>query len=286
MSDAFTERLGRRVAAGAAPAVVGLDPRLEALPVGVAAGEAPAQRILAFYSDVIPLIARHVPAVKPNVAYFERLGAPGWALYLETCALARAVGLLVIGDVKRGDIGATAEAYAAAHCEHVDAVTLHPYLGEDAIAPFLRRGAAGLGLFVLVRTSNPSSGRFQTLATEAGRLCDVVADSVDEWGRGATDSFGYSAVGAVVAATFPDELAGFRSRMPRAWFLIPGVGAQGGRIGELAAAFDARGLGAIVAQSRGILECFAPDDPAWRSRVDDALVNFTDELNSVCRPAT
>ena len=133
----FSETLTDRLRQGAAPAVVGLDPRLEALPADILPGAQPTERILAFYQEVLPLLARHVPLVKPNIAFFERHGAAGFGAYEATCRLAREHGLLVIGDIKRGDIGSTAQAYADGHCSLVDAVTLNPYLGGDALAPFL-----------------------------------------------------------------------------------------------------------------------------------------------------
>src|SRR5687767_14790382 len=138
MASDFSRELARRILEqGRAPAVVGLDPRPDALPRDLAAGQPPAARITAFYEAVLPVLARHVPVVKPNVAFFEAHGADGWRAYETTCRSARAAGLLVLGDVKRGDIGATAQAYAQAHFALADAVTLHPLLGSDSLAPFL-----------------------------------------------------------------------------------------------------------------------------------------------------
>ena len=287
MVGGFTERLGRAVSEGAAPAAVGLDPRIEALPREILPEGSPGERIVAFYEAVLPTVARHVPVAKPNIAFFERHGAAGYRAYETTCRLARDCGLLVLGDVKRGDIGSTAEAYAAQHLGLADAVTLSPYFGSDAIEPFLQRCRAdGRGIFVLVRTSNPSAAEFQDLATENGRLCEVVADAVDRWGRDLIDRFGFSAVGAVVGATCPDELAGLRARMPRAWFLIPGVGIQGGQIADIGAAFDSRGLGALVSQSRGVLQCFVPDASDWHGRIDAALATFAEETRAVSGGST
>jgi orotidine-5'-phosphate decarboxylase len=287
MAEGFTERLGRAVAGGAAPAAVGLDPRIEALPRVLLPGGSPADRIVAFYEAVLPTIARHAPVVKPNIAFFERHGAAGYGAYETTCRLARECGLLVLGDVKRGDIGSTAEAYAVSHLGLADAVTVSPYLGSDAIEPFLQRCRADRrAIFVLVRTSNPSAADFQDLATADGRVCEVVADAVDRWGRDLVDAFGFSAVGAVVGATRPAELAGLRARMPRAWFLIPGVGIQGGRIADVGAAFDSRGLGGLVAQSRGVLQCFAPDATDWHARIDAALATFAEETRAVSGGST
>jgi orotidine-5'-phosphate decarboxylase len=275
----FTKELSARILAGRPAAVVGLDPRPEALPRTLAPTAPPARRIAAFHEAILPAITRHVPAIKPNIAFFERFGADGYRAYEETCATARQLGCLVIGDVTRGDIGSTAEAYAEQHFTHADAVTLHPYLGSDSLAPFLRRGAAlGKGSFVLVRTSNPSAREFQDLPTPQGRLCDAVADAVAAWGRDTVDEHGYSLVGAVVGATYAEELAGFRRRMPHAWLLLPGVGAQGASVDQLGAAFDARGLGALITQSRGITQCFAPGDADWRARIEDAAAAFAAEV--------
>ncbi len=284
MHEGFTNRVGSRIEGGLAAAVVGLDPRLDALPSGVAPDSAPAERILAFYREVMPAIAASAVAVKPNIAFFEVFGAAGFGAYEETCALAREAGLAVIGDVKRGDIGSTAAAYARAHFEHADALTLHPYMGRDSIEPFLEwcrdRGRA---VFVLVRTSNPSATDFQELRIGDETLSDRVASAVDAWGSEMPNAHGYSPVGAVVGATYPEQLAALRQRMPRAWFLIPGVGAQGGAVADLRPAFDDRGLGALVNQSRGILQCFDPGDADWLDRVRDALAGFCRELSEVVR---
>jgi orotidine-5'-phosphate decarboxylase len=272
----FTERLAERVLGGMRPACVGFDPRLDALPGTLAAGASAAERIVAFAREVLPAIARTVPAFKPNIAFFECHGAAGFDAYETVCRLARDAGLLVIGDVKRGDIGSTARAYAEIHCAIADAVTVHPYLGRDGVDPFLEFARSkGCGVFVLVRTSNPSATEFQDLVVGDGEtLADAVASAVTGWGRELVDRFGYSAVGAVVGATWPTELRHLRSRLPQAWLLLPGVGAQGGRIEDLAAAFDARGLGALVSQSRGVLQCFSPTDRDWLDRVESALAAF------------
>ena len=285
MSVSFVERLGDAVIAGAAPACVGLDPRIDGLPAAVAPGAAPAERIVAFHREILPLLAAHVPVVKPNIAFFEAFGAAGFGAYEETCRLARAAGLLVVGDIKRGDIGSTAEAYARVHLDLADAVTLHPYLGRDAVDPFLDRCRdEGRGVFVLVRTSNPGSATIQELRTPAGSVAEVVADAVDRWGADMVDAHGFSSVGAVVGATQATQLAVLRARMPRAWILIPGVGAQGGRTEDLAAAFDGRGLGGLVNQSRGVVQCFEPGDRTWRDRVEQALIEFVAALRRTCAP--
>ena len=164
--------------------------------------------------------------------------------------MAREAGLPVIGDVKRGDVGSTAVAYAEAGFRCADALTLHPWLGRDSIEPFLARCREdGRGVFVLVRTSNPSAAELQGLRAGERTMSEHVAAAVDAWGEDLVDDTGYSSVGAVVGATWPGELRTLREIMPRAWLLIPGVGAQGGSVADLVPAFDARGLGALVADT-------------------------------------
>lgn len=283
---AFVETLTQRILAGAPPAVVGLDPRLDALPAAVAPAASPPDRIVAFYRAVLPVLARHVPVVKPNIAFFECHGAAGFQAYETTCALARQTGMLVLGDIKRGDIGSTAEAYAEGHARWADAVTLHPYLGGDSLQPFLQRchpARGGLGVFVLVRTSNPGAKDLQDLRLQDGQtpLCDAVADAVTRWGADLPTCEGYSPVGAVVGATWPEELRRLRQRLPKAWILLPGVGAQGGKVADLAAAFDRRGLGGLATQSRGVLQAFAGGDADWLARIDAAAAQFAAECRAV-----
>lgn len=282
----FVAELARRILSGAAPAVVGLDPRLDALPSGLLPESRPSERIAAFYGQALPAIARHVPVVKPNIAFFECFGSAGFAAYEATCNVARAAGLLVLGDIKRGDIGSTAEAYAEGHAQWADAVTLHPYLGGDSLQPFLQRTHAdkgGLGLFVLVRTSNPGAKDLQDLPIEGqGRaLCDAVADAVHRWGQDLPKAEGYSPVGAVVGATWPHELERLRKRMPNAWILLPGVGAQGGKVEDLVSAFDRRGLGALATQSRGVMQAFKPGDADWLAKIEAAAAQFADDCRRV-----
>ena len=282
MSNRFTDRIATRLLNGRAPAVIGLDPRLEALPERVAPNRTPAERIVAFYGEAMPLLAAAAVAVKPNIAFFEAFGSLGYAAYEETCRLARRADLPIIGDVKRGDIGSTAAAYAAGHFALADALTLHPYLGSDSIEPFLQRGrASGGAVFVLVRTSNPSATEFQDLSVGAHSLSECVADAVTHWGEGNVDEFGYSDVGAVIGATYADQIEALRRRMPRAWLLIPGVGAQGGEIAALRPAFDERGLGALVNQSRGIMQCFDPSAPDWLAQIEASLDQFCRQLREV-----
>ncbi|HEX5052608.1 MAG TPA: orotidine-5'-phosphate decarboxylase [Planctomycetota bacterium] len=280
----FVAQLAERVLGGEAPVVIGLDPRLPALPATVLPGAGAVQRIVEFYRLSLPVIARHAPCVKPNVAFFECFGSPGYAAYEQVCAMARRHGLLVLGDVKRGDIGSTAEAYAEGHFGIADAVTLHPYLGADSVQPFLaacRPDGGGKAVFVLVRTSNPGARDFQDLIVGGEPLCDVVARAVARWGEGLPTAEGYSPVGAVVGATWPQELARLRALLPHSWLLLPGVGAQGGKVADLAAAFDERGLGALVNQSRGVMQCFQPTATDWLERIEHAAQQFAAECRGV-----
>lgn len=227
--------------------------------------------------------------MKPNIAFFEAFGGTGYQAYETVCGLARAAGLLVLADIKRGDIGSTAEAYAEGHYQLADAVTLHPYLGADSVAPFLKACKAergGKAVFVLVRTSNPGARDFQDLPVRSKdgqerALCDVVAAAVSDWGKDLPRAEGYSPVGAVVGATWPQELERLRKLLPHSWLLLPGVGAQGAAVRDLAAAFDARGLGALVNQSRGVMQAFSPGDTDWLARIDQAAAAFARECNAV-----
>lgn len=219
-------------------------------------------------------------AVKFQMACFERLQAPGWAALAHLVGVCRKLGLLAIADGKRGDIESSSRMYGSALFGPVelpgdlqvggldaDAATVHPYLGDDtlrALEPWLAR--AGRGVFVLVHTTNPSAARFQHLPLRDGRdLADAVADAVSAWNRGLVGPSGYGPVGAVVAATYPGEAARLRRRMPGAWLLVPGVGAQGGRTDRLGSLFDGEGLGAVVAASRSLMGAWM-DEPAgdWK----------------------
>lgn len=282
----FTQDLAERILRGAAPAVVGLDPRLDALPTTLLPDAPALERILAFHQAALPALAAHIVCVKPNIAFFECFGAAGYRVYEQTCALARSLGMLVLGDIKRGDIGSTAQAYADGHFQIADAVTLHPYLGRDSVDPFLqhcRADRGGKAVFVLVRTSNPGARDFQDLTIAGRPLCEHVADAVNAWGADLPRHHGYSPVGAVVGATWPKELARLRELLPHAWLLLPGVGAQGAKVQDLVAAFDQHGLGALVNQSRGVMQAFSPTDPQWLSRLQQAAIAFADECRTVAK---
>lgn len=263
------------------PTVVGLDPKLEYVPAvirekafkeyGIGFSGA-AAAITSFNKKLIDAVCGIVPAVKPQLAYYEMYGLEGIRAFHETCSYARLKGLLVIADGKRNDIGTTAEAYSAAFLGRTkiadgeytafdaDALTVNPYLGVDGIKPFTDNCSKyGKGIFVLVKTSNKSSGQFQDLVLEDGRrVYEKVAGLVDEWGSGIIGESGYSSVGAVVGATWPEQARVLREVMKRAYILVPGYGAQGGMAKDVVNSFNSDGLGAIVNASRSIM-C------AWKS---------------------
>jgi orotidine-5'-phosphate decarboxylase len=284
--------------------VVGLDPQIERLPACVHSeaqgGDARARAadaIRRFNEQVIEQVAPFAVAVKPQIAFYEILGPAGLEAYEAAVTCAQAAGLLVIGDIKRGDIGSTAAAYARAHlCPEdsdgmtrpaADAVTINPYLGTDSVAPFVEAARTqGAGLFVLVRTSNPSASELQDLVIEGRALHDHVGALVTRWGSDLIGDCGYSSVGAVVGATAPAELARLRADLPQAWFLVPGVGAQGATAADVAPAFGRDGLGAIVNSSRGILYAFgAPETANWQIPVADAARQLRDQLRQAALQA-
>jgi orotidine-5'-phosphate decarboxylase len=251
----FADRLAAEVERKRSQLVVGLDPRVDLLPVELRGD------VSRFCCGIVDAVAPHVVAVKPQLAFFEALGAAGIAAFEQVCQYAKRAGLLVIADGKRGDIGSTARAYSEAYIEGApplaDALTVNPWLGRDAVEPFLgavRRG--GVGIFVLVRTSN-SGGDLQDAVLKDGRpMWHHVAGLVDEWGADTAGEVGLSSVGAVVGATHPRAVADARRLMPRTILLLPGVGAQGGSISDLTRAFQSGPASAIVPVSRSVIYAF------------------------------
>jgi orotidine-5'-phosphate decarboxylase len=264
------------ITARANPVVVGLDPRFEQLPealvVGVSAGDrtAAAASYRQFCREIIDVVAPLVPAVKPQVAFFEQLGPAGMQVLADVVRYARERGLLVIVDGKRNDIGSTAEAYAdgflgAESPWGGDALTISPYLGDDSLSPFVDVAKArGAGLFVLVKTSNPGGGQFQDLIAGGKPIYRHVADHVEKLANATAGDCAYGAVGAVVGATYPAQLAELRAAMPHTWLLVPGYGSQGGQARDVAPAFDERGLGAVINNSRGIIFAHSRKEYAQR----------------------
>ena len=288
MSDFFGERLAQAVRRTNTCAVVGLDPHLDRLPQPLKArfegreGHAfraeAARAVVEFNRMVIDAVASVVPAIKPQFAFYEALGAPGFAALEETCGMARDAGLLIVGDAKRGDIASTAAAYAQSILSpdgpfHCDAVTVNPWMGADTLDPFLDACAStGGGLFVLVRTTNPGSRWLQHHGQP--NAAERVARELEEKGRAFTGPSGWSSVGAVVGAMAGDEAGTLRECMPAAWFLVPGVGAQGGSTSDALAGQQSDGMGCLVNSSRGVLY---PSDGA-KERYNEAPQNFISEM--------
>ena len=297
----FAERLAAAVRLRRTPAIVGLDPRLDQLPESLRRGasDRPEQQAAAyreFCNGVIDVVAPLVPAVKPQSAFFEQLGPAGVQALADVIRHARQAGLLVILDVKRGDIGSTAQAYAEAYLGSgpddrrplaADAITVSPYLGDDSLEPFVATARQrDAGLFVLVKTSNPGGRQFQDLPCDGRPLYRHVAEHVERLAAADAGPSGYGSVGAVVGATYPEQLAELRAAMPHAWLLIPGFGSQGGTARDVAAGFDAAGLGAVVNNSRGII--FAHSLPQykslaagrWQKAVEAATREMIEQLRS------
>jgi len=277
----FGDDLAAAVQRTGTPVLVGLDPRWEQLPASLTSGDANDLSVRAaayktFCREVIDVVAPLVPAVKPQAAFFEECGPAGMAALANVIAYAREKGLLVILDGKRNDIGSTAEAYARGwlgrdghSAWEADCLTVSPYLGADSLQPFIDVASErGAGLFVLVKTSNPGSHMLQDQQLAEGTVYRRVAEYVEEQSRVTCGERGYGIVGAVVGATYPAQLAELRTVMPQTWLLVPGFGSQGGTAEDVAPAFDPRGLGAIVNNSRGIL--FAHKRPEYSQRFGEA----------------
>jgi orotidine-5'-phosphate decarboxylase len=246
-----------------------------------------------FCNCVCDVVAPLVPAVKVQAAFFEELGPSGMTAMHQVIAHAQGRGLLVILDGKRNDIGSTATAYARGYLGRqsawqADALTVSPYLGDDSLTPFVETAAERhCGIFVLVKTSNPGGRMLQDLVAGSATLYAHVAQHVEQLAAATLGTCGFGAVGAVVGATYPDQLSELRARMPHTWFLVPGYGSQGGTAADVRAAFDSRGLGAIVNNSRGIL--FAHERPEfsqrfgparWQEAVEAATRAMIDELRA------
>ena len=263
MNESFADRLSETVERRQSQVVLGLDPDPARVPGGVLGAEE-------FCLKTLAAAGEHCALAKIQLAHFERFGAEGWKAYEAVAAAAAGHGLLVIADAKRGDIDATARAYAEAFLkEPVDALTINPMLGSDAVRPFLDAALArGRGLFVLVRTSNPGGADLQDLELADGRRWhEALAEMVAQWGAELVGSCGLSSVGAVVGATGPERLAALRALMPDQPFLLPGVGDQGGRAEDLAPAFGGRAAGGLIAASRSIIYADNPEAAAADLRV-------------------
>jgi orotidine-5'-phosphate decarboxylase len=273
----FADRLAAEVERKRSQLVVGLDPRPELLPVELRGD------IGRFCCGVIDAVAPHAVAVKPQLAFFEALGAPGIGAFGDVCDYARRAGLLVIADGKRGDIGSTARAYASAYLEgeppRADALTVNPYLGRESVEPFLAAARrSGAGVFVVVKTSNAGAD-VQDLQLRDGRpLWHHIAALVGEWGADVVGDVGLSSVGAVVGATHPRAVAEARRLMPQAIFLLPGVGAQGGAVSGLARAFQSGPASALVSASRSIDYAFRETGGDYRDAAGAEAARLKQEI--------
>jgi orotidine-5'-phosphate decarboxylase len=291
----FADRLAQAVRDKGNSLCVGLDPRWDSLPSDLRrhhAGETP-EAVAAAYEEfcvrVIDLVTARVAVVKPQSAFFEACGPAGMVALVKVMRYARKVGLITIWDSKRNDIADTASAYAEAAFTglriddnlhpiwNADAMTVNPYLGRDSVEPFLKCAAgAGRGVFVVVRTSNPGAKQFQDLECGGRPLFMHVADAVGTWSAENLGKCGQGAVGAVVGATYPAEMAALRALLPHVIFLVPGFGSQGGAAADTAPAFRDDGLGAVVNSSRGVIFSYPPSEGDWETRIEsatDAAIN-------------
>ena len=268
------------------PTVMGLDPRYEMLPECIKSKygtdvKSVCEGILEYNKALIDATYDIIPAVKPQIAFYEMFGVDGINCFKETCKYAKEKGMIVIADVKRGDIGSTAAGYSNAYLGEtpvgdkkesffdIDFVTVNPYLGVDGIKPFIEDAKKyGKGIFILVKTSNPSSAELQDLKLETGEaVYEKVAELVKNWGEELIGEKGYSSVGAVVGATHPTQLKDLRKLMPNTFFLIPGYGAQGGKAEDIALGFDKDGVGGIVNASRSLMCAYKSD--LWKDEFGD-----------------
>lgn len=307
----FVDKLIAKIKEKNNPSVVGLDPKLEFVPefireqafkdfgIGL---EGAAQAILTFNKKIIDAVADIVPVVKPQLAYYEMYGIEGIKTFIETVTYAKSKGLLVIADGKRNDIGSTAEAYSSAFLGRTalngdavpvfdtDALTVNPYLGYDGIKPFIDDCAGyAKGIFILVKTSNKSSGQLQDMLTQYGKsIYEIVAELVEDWGKTLVGDNGYSSIGAVVGATYPNQAKILRGIMKKAYILVPGYGAQGGSAKDVINCFNRDGLGAIINASRSIMCAYQSEK--WSDKYSDRdfdmaaraeVQRMRDEINEV-----
>lgn len=301
-------KLIKKIKKTKAPICVGLDPMLEYIPAHVTKKaysefgetlEGAAEAVWQFNKEIVDATADLIPSVKPQIAMYEQFGLEGLKAYDKTVKYCQEKGLIVIGDVKRGDIGSTSAAYAMGHIGRVQVgsqtwaafdteyITVNPYLGTDGVKPFVDVcNEYNKGLFVLVKTSNPSSGEFQDRLIDGRPLYELVAEKVVEWGDASMDG-AYSNVGAVVGATYPEMGRALRKLMPRTYFLVPGYGAQGGTAEDLKHCFNEDGLGAIVNSSRGIIAAYKKEPykrfgaEHYGEAARQAVIDMIADINSV-----
>ena len=287
------------------PTVIGLDPRCEMIPNCIKEKysqdlEGISKAIIEFNKKLIDETCDIIPAVKVQIAFYEMYGIEGLKAFKETCNYAKSKNMLVIADAKRGDIGSTAEGYSKAFLGRtkigdkeipifdVDFLTVNAYFGIDCVKPFIEDCKKyGKGIFILVKTSNPSSGELQDLKTKDGdEIYTEMAKLVEKWGEELRGEYGYSSISAVVGATYPKQLKQIREIAPHTFFLIPGYGAQGGKAEDIALGFDSNGLGGIVNNSRGLMCAYKSD--LWKDKFSEEdfakatreeAIRMRDELN-------
>ena len=295
----ITDKLIDGIIAMQNPTCVGLDTLFDYLPDDMRAGaktfDDVAERVLEFNKKIIDSVYDIVPSVKVQIAYYEMYGVAGMKAYYETLKYAAEKGLVVIADAKRNDIGSTAGCYAKAFLGETqvnneiikafpsDYVTVNGYLGSDGIVPFVEQCEKyNKGIFVLVKTSNPSGAEIQNMVLDNGMpMYEYVGGLVEKWGESTIGQYGYSAVGAVVGATHPTEAARLRAVLPHTFFLIPGYGAQGGNAEMLKSCFGANGLGGVVNNSRGILCAYKKNGGTYYDAAREACVAMQKDLSSV-----
>lgn len=303
------DKLVKNIKRTNAPVVVGLDPMLDYIPTYIInkaikeQGEtlqAAAAAIWEYNKGIIDAVYDLIPAVKPQIAMYEQFGIPGLKAFEKTVAYCKEKGLVVIGDIKRGDIGSTSAAYAIGHLGSVtigntvcrgfdeDFVTVNPYLGTDGVKPFVDVcKEEKKGIFVLVKTSNPSSGEFQDRELDGRPLYEIVGEKVDKWGEDVIGECGYSQVGSVVGATYPQMGKVLRDIMPKSYILVPGYGAQGGTADALRPYFNEDGLGAIVNSSRGIICAYKQEKYAqfgesnYADASRKAVLDMVEDINHI-----
>ena len=306
------DKLIAKIQKTGAPIVVGLDPMLNYIPEHIQKKafaeygetlEGAAEAIWQFNKEIVDKTYDLIPAVKPQIAMYEQFGIEGLKTYKKTIDYCKSKDLVVIGDIKRGDIGSTSAAYAVGHLGKVqvgskcyvpfdeDFATVNPYLGSDGVKPFIEVcKEENKGLFILVKTSNPSSGEFQDQLVNGRPLYELVGEKVAQWGEEHVGQSGYSYIGAVVGATYPEMGATLRKLMPKTFILVPGYGAQGGKGKDLVNFFNEDGLGAIVNSSRGIIAAYKQEKyakfgaenfgDASRAAVEDMVADISGALNA------
>lgn len=302
----FIDRLISKILEKDSRVVVGLDPRLEQMPKDLVEKyiceygetfEAVGKIFYEFNKCIIDNVADIVPAVKPQIAFYEAYGIEGLKAYRDTCEYARSKGLLIVGDVKRGDIGSTSKAYSTAFLGRTiigssessafysDSITINPYLGDDCMDEFIGDvDKYEKGIFVLVKTSNPSSNQIQDISSEGKTIYERVAEMVNNKSEKRVGKYGYSSIGAVVGATYPEMLKELRDIMPTAYFLVPGYGAQGAGAKDIKDSLDNKGLGALINSSRGIIFAYKKDaykGLSYGKAARQAAIDMRDDINSV-----